>query len=144
VRARPLLALLLAAGSAALVACGGDEPTPEAVIRAWSDALNASEDERAAAFFADGARVIRGVRSFSLEDTDEALRFARSLPCGGEIVSLASSGDRIEATIELTPRPGRRCAVTGTRTGLIVRVDDGRIVLWHEVPADGAGEGRAV
>jgi hypothetical protein len=138
-RPRPLLALLLVLAAAALAACGGEEPTPEAVIRAWSDALNAGEDERAAAFFADGARIVQGLRSFRLEDTEEALRFARSLPCGSEIVALESSGDRLEATIELTPRPGRRCDGPGTRTGLIVRVHEGRIVLWHEVPAAGGG-----
>jgi hypothetical protein len=108
-------------------------------VRAWSDALNAGENERAASFFAEGARVVQGLRSFRLDDTDEALDFARSLACGVEIVHAEASGNRLEATVELRPRPGRRCDGPGRRSGLIVRVDDGRIVLWHEVPADGDG-----
>jgi hypothetical protein len=132
VQVRLLLAVLACAAAAG---CGGSEPTAEAVVRAWSEALNAGEIERAASYFAQGAQVVQGVRSFRIDDADEALDFARSLPCGREIVAAQPSGNRIEVTIELTRRPGRRCAGPGRRTGLIVRVEEGQIVLWHEVPA---------
>jgi hypothetical protein len=128
-----LLACLLVAG------CGSREPTAEAVVRAWSEAFNAGEVERAAAYFATGAQVVQGVRSFRIDDADEALAFARSLPCAREIVHAEAEGNRVEATFELTSRPGRRCEGPGRRTGLIVRVEEGQIVLWHEVPARGDG-----
>jgi hypothetical protein len=132
VRVRPLFALL---ACLVVAGCGSREPSAEAVVRAWSEALNAGEVERAAAYFATGAQVVQGVRSFRIDDAEEALAFARSLPCGREIVHAEATGNRIEATFELTRRPGRRCDGPGRRTGLIIRVDEGQIVLWHEVPA---------
>lgn len=128
-----LAAALLAGGGAA--ACGGDdEPTAEEVVRGWSTALNAGDDERAAGYFAVGARVIQGGAARRLADREAAVRFNRSLPCSGRIVRLTREANRVTAVFVLGERPGRRCDGPGERAAAIFGVQDGEIVLWHQVP----------
>ena len=43
--------VLLAVAAAALAGCGSHAATPESVVRAWSQALNADDNKRAADLF---------------------------------------------------------------------------------------------
>jgi limonene-1,2-epoxide hydrolase len=121
----------------ALVGCGGgDPPSPESVVRAWSQSINAGDDEAAAALFAAGARVIQPNRSFRLEDEDEAVLFNRSLPCSGTITDLVAEGDAVTATFLLGHRDESRCDGPGQHVRALFRVRDGKIVLWHQLETD--------
>ena len=123
--------MLLAAS--VLAACGGGAPSPESVVRAWSNAVNSGDNEGAAALFAPGAEVIQG-RTFVLDTEERALAFNASLRCSGEIVALESEGDTVRATFRLADRASSRCDAPGARTTALFRVRDGKIVRWEQLP----------
>jgi ketosteroid isomerase-like protein len=133
-----LVALVVASG------CGGGDPSPESVVRAWSQALNSGDNEAAADLFAPGAEVIQGVR-FTLDTKRDAIAFNEALPCSGEIVELVTEGDSVRATFRLGDRPASRCDAPGAEVDAAFRVRKGKIVLWHQLPGSSdEGEGRAI
>jgi hypothetical protein len=107
-------------------------PSPPAVVRQWSRALNANDNEAAAALFARGARVVQpGV---DVRVTPRlALAFNASLPCGGKIVALRRRGSRVTATFLLTERPRHRCDAPGQKAAALFVIEHGRIVRWQQV-----------
>jgi hypothetical protein len=137
--ALPLLLLL------ALVGCDGDKDasprSPQAVVRAWSKALNAEDNERAANLFERGARVIQGGRVLRLDTHADAVEWNAGLPCSGHIVSLNVQGDTAEATFLLGPRGQSPCDGPGERVTALFTVRDGRIVTWHQLPPPEPGGG---
>ncbi len=127
------IALLVAAG------CGGGEPSPESVVRAWSEALNTGDDEAAADLFAPGAEVIQGNARGRLRTHAEAVLFNRSLPCSGRIVRVESKEDGITATFLLGDRPRSACDAPGVEVRAFFRVANGKITLWHQLPGSSGG-----
>jgi SnoaL-like domain len=127
---------LLTLPSAALFAgCGGgDAKSPEEVVLSWSQALNVGDDEAAAGLFADGA-VVQAGRQTTLTDHEDALAFNALLPCGAKIVKQSLKGDEVTATFTLTRRPDHMCDDTGETTVVVVRMKDGKITLWHQLPS---------
>ena len=129
---------------ALLTGCGGGSPSPESVVRAWSQSLNTGDNEAAADLFAPSAEVIQG-RSFVLETRQEAIAFNASLPCAGEIVELESEGDTVEATFLLGDRETSRCDAPGAQVRAAFRIHEGKSVLWQQLPDEGgAGSGDTV
>ena len=128
-----LAALLLAAG------CGGGPPSPESVVRAWSQSLNTGDNEAAADLFAPSAEVIQG-RSFVLETRQEAIAFNASLPCTGEIVAIETEGETVRATFLLGHRETSRCDDPGAQVRASFRVREGKIVLWQQLPDAPSGD----
>ena len=55
----------------------------EAVVRAWSAALNAGDNEAAADLFAPGALIVQAGVAVQLPDRDAAVQWNASLPCSG-------------------------------------------------------------
>ena len=132
---RPLLVL---AAIAAVAGCGGgDSPSPESVVRAWSQSLNADDNDAAAELFAPGAEVIQPGGRFRLEDEEEAELFNRSLPCAGTITELVADGDTVRATFLLGDRVQSRCDGPGASVRALFRVRDGKIVLWQQLAGSG-------
>ena len=125
-------ALLLAAILAATAACGGSPPSTESVVRAWSQALNTDDNERAADLFARGAEVVQGDTVTTLHTHGEAVAWNSHLPCSGEITSITTKGDTATATFKLGDRPHSRCDGPGQNATAIFRVVKGKIVLWHQ------------
>jgi limonene-1,2-epoxide hydrolase len=119
--------------TALLTGCGGDTTTPEDVVRAWSRALNAGDNESAADLFARGARVIQSGRVLRLTTRADAVAWNAALPCSGRIVELATDGDTVTATFLLDDRPASACDAPGARATAAFRIEDGRIVLWHQL-----------
>lgn len=130
-----LAGTLLAAG------CGGGDGggatlrAPQEVVRAWSEALNAGDDEAAADLFAPNAIVIQGDAYARLATREDAVSFNASLPCSGRIVELTVERDQVTATFLLGDRPGGRCDGPGQQAAAIFVVQDGKIVVWQQVPA---------
>jgi limonene-1,2-epoxide hydrolase len=131
------LALPLVAG------CGGDgggSPTsPEEVVRAWSAALNRGDNDAAADLFAPNATVSQPGYIAQLATHDDAVAFNRSLPCSGEIVELTTEGNEVMATFLLGDRPASPCDGPGDQATAIFVIEDGKIVVWQQVPTP-AGE----
>jgi limonene-1,2-epoxide hydrolase len=133
-----LLLLLFTVG---LSACGGDgAKDPTKVVESWSQAINASDDETAAGLFAPDAVVIQEGRRTTLEGEAEALAFNSALPCGGKITKTSIDGTEVTATFTLTRRPGHMCDGTGQAAVAVFQISDGKITLWHELPAATADE----
>ena len=123
-----------------LAACGGDGAGPESVLRSWSEALNDGDYERAGALFAPGAEIVQGGEVLVFETPDEAERWNASLPCRGRIVRAEEEGATVEASFVLGDRPDRLCDAPGAVARVVVRVEDGRIVLWHQLDSGSAPE----
>jgi hypothetical protein len=114
-------------------------PSPPAIVRAWSKALNANDNKAAAALFAPGAELIQGV---DVRLTPQlALAWNRSLPCGGKIIGLTRTGDRVRATFLLTERPKHTCDGPGQKAAAVFIVRKGKIVFWEQVPVKQTGIG---
>jgi limonene-1,2-epoxide hydrolase len=128
----PLLLLLVVA----LSACGSNAqaPSPSSVVRAWSNALNAGDNQRAADLFARDAQIVQGNLVTRLHTHSDAVAFNRALPCSGRIVDLRSRGRDIEATFVLGNRPASQCDGPGERAAALFRIRGGKIVLWHQIP----------
>jgi hypothetical protein len=140
---RPPLALALLL-VAVLAGCGSTPPSPESVVRAWSQELNTGDNEDAAKLFAPGAQIVQAGTTFRLETQADAIAWNAALPCSGRIVSIKTSGDTTSATFILGNRPKRKCDGPGRRATAIVRVRKGKIVLWHQTSAAPAPVGPAV
>ena len=125
-------ALLAAAALAATAGCGGSPPSTESVVRAWSQALNTDDNERAADLFALNAEVVQGDAVTTLRTHRDAVRWNSSLPCSGRIVSITSKGQTATATFVLGDRQHSRCDGPGEHATAIFRVVKGKIVLWHQ------------
>jgi limonene-1,2-epoxide hydrolase len=132
-------AALLAAAvlAAATVGCGGSPPSTESVVRAWSQALNTDDNERAADLFAKGAEVVQGDTVTTLRTHNQAVAWNSHLPCAGEIVSITTSGNTAKATFKLGDRQHSRCDGPGQQATAIFRVVKGKIVLWHQTESAG-------
>jgi SnoaL-like protein len=107
-------------------------PSPPAIVRRWSTALNANDNEAAAALFARGARVIQPGVDVRLTP-QLAVAFNASLPCAGRIVALRRTGNRVVATFVLGERPRHRCDGPGQKAAALFVVRNGLIVLWEQV-----------
>ena len=107
----------------------------EAVVRAWSKALNAGDNEAAGSLFAAGALVVQGGVVIQLATHMDAVLFNAGLPCSGEIVELSVEGDVVTAIFVLGDRVGSKCdAPPGTRAAAQLGIANGKIVVWKQIP----------
>ncbi len=137
--------LALAVLFPALVAgCGSTPPSPESVVRAWSQELNSGDNEAAAKLFAPGAEVVQAGTAIRLDTHAEALAWNAALPCSGRLVSIKTRGDTTRATFVLGQRPNKKCDGPGRRATAIFRVHKGKIVLWHQTSSRPPPVGPAV
>jgi hypothetical protein len=119
---------------ALLAGCGGGRTSPESVVRAWSKALNAGDNQGAADLFAPGAEVVQGPVVIRLRTHADAVVWNAGLPCSGKIVALSTRGATVTATFLLGDRPTSACDGPGHRATAVFRIRGGKIVLWHQVP----------
>jgi limonene-1,2-epoxide hydrolase len=131
--------LAISLGVLALTACGGSKTAPApAVVRAWSAALDRNDNEQAARLFADGAQIVQNGEA-TLATHADAVRWNAALPCGGRISHLEVQADGLVlAVFELEERPQHRCDAPGSQAAALFRVENGRIVLWHQTPVPAA------
>jgi limonene-1,2-epoxide hydrolase len=127
------LRLALALGFAAMVtACGSNGPSPESVVRAWSQELNSGDNDAAAQLFAPGAEVVQAGTTIRLDTHAQAVAWNAALPCSGQIVAITTTGHLARATFRLGNRATSRCDGPGQKATAIFRVVKGKIVLWHQ------------
>jgi len=128
--------LLLIGATLALTgaSCGGGTASAESVVRAWSSALNAGDNESAADLFATNAEIIQGGAEHRFSNRSDAVAWNAALPCSGRIVRIDARGDDVTATFVLGDRATSRCDGPGIEARAVIRVRGGKIVLWHQVP----------
>jgi limonene-1,2-epoxide hydrolase len=130
-----ILALPLVLG-----ACGSHPArSAEDAARTWSAALNASDNETAANQFAPNTEIIQD-GEIVLQTHRDAVRWNAGLPCGGRITRvIRQRTDQVLVVFRLTERPGHHCDAPGLKAAAVVRVEDGKIVLWRQTnPPDEA------
>jgi limonene-1,2-epoxide hydrolase len=115
-------------------ACGSGSPSAESVVRAWSEALNAGDNDGAASLFAKNARVVQQGMTLKLATHEDAVMWNAALPCSGRIVSVRSRGNIARVTFVLRDRKTSRCDGPGQHATALFRVRNGKIVLWHQTP----------
>ena len=108
--------------------------TPAQVVRAWSYALNANDNEHAGRLFAPNARVVQPGVDVRLNSHALAVAFNNALPCAGKIVKLRVTGNRAIATFVLGQRPKHRCDAPGQKAAALFVIRSGKIVLWKQIP----------
>jgi limonene-1,2-epoxide hydrolase len=128
--------LVLGGAVLAVLAVGSAQAatSPADVVRAWSRALNANDNEHAAQLFAPNARVIQPGVDVRLNTHRLAVAFNDALPCAGRIVGIRVRGDHATATFVLGSRPNHRCDGLGQRAAALFIVRSGKIVRWQQVP----------
>jgi limonene-1,2-epoxide hydrolase len=119
---------------ALLAGCGGGKASPESVVRAWSKALNANDNEAAAKLFAPNAEIYQGAYAFRVDSHRIAVLWNNGLPCAGKIVFMRRKGTRVLATFLLGERPKHKCDGPGEKATALFDVRNGKIVLWAQVP----------
>jgi limonene-1,2-epoxide hydrolase len=129
--------LALSIAVVALVASCGGGGSPGSVVRAWSRALNAGDNEQAARLFARDAEVVQGSQVYRLHTHDDAVAFNAALPCSGRIVSLDVRHDVVTAIFVLGDRTTGPCDGPGQEATAAFRVEHGKIVLWHQLEGGG-------
>ncbi len=135
-----ILGLVLAGIS--MVGCGSGSPSPESVVRAWSQSLDSEDNEAAANLFAPDARVIQGGQLIVLHSHADAVAWNAALPCSGQIVSISTRGDTATATFLLGDRKNSRCdGNPGSKASALFRVRKGKIILWHQTDGGGVPSG---
>jgi limonene-1,2-epoxide hydrolase len=124
--------LVVAAVGSALAASAA--PSPAAVVRAWSKALNANDNERAAWLFAPDALVVQPGVNVRLASHKLAVAFNDALPCAGRVTEIRVRGTSATATFVLGHRPKHRCDGPGQKAAALFVVRNGKIVRWQQVP----------
>ena len=127
-----VLVLVLVAAPVA----GAATRTPGQVVRAWSAALNASNDTAAGALFARNAVTVQGPVVVRLKTAKSAAAWNSGLPCSGTIVSIRVKGNVATATFRLGDRPGHACDGPGALAAARFTVVKGKIVRWEQVPPE--------
>jgi len=115
-------------------ACGGHSAnSPETVARAWSAALDRSDNADAAKLFAPYAEIVQN-RELVLRTQADAIAWNAALPCGGRITRVVHEArdDQVLVVFELEERPGHRCDAPGQDAAAVFQVAHGKIVLWHQ------------
>jgi hypothetical protein len=110
------------------------------IVRRWSTALNAGDNEAAADLFARGARVIQGSLVFVLRTRDDAVRWNAALPCSGRIVKLEVRRNVATAEFVLGDRQTSPCDGPGNHATAEFRVRAGKIVQWRQLPTEQPAE----
>jgi limonene-1,2-epoxide hydrolase len=137
----------LGAALAVAAACSGaalattDTPSPAVVVRAWSKALNANDNEAAGRLFAKNARVVQGPLDARLPTQALAAVFNNTLPCAGRIITLEVKGNAVLATFVLGHRPKHTCDGPGQKAAALFVVKKGKITLWEQVAVPPAPSG---
>ena len=134
-----MLAVAVASAGGAIAA--RSSASPAAVARAWSKALNANDNVRAAELFAPNARIVQRAVDVRLTSRALAIAFNASLPCAGRVVAVTVHGNRAVATFVLGERPKHHCDGPGVKAAALFIVRGGKITLWEQiaVPKPNAG-----
>jgi hypothetical protein len=85
--------------------------------------------------FAVDGKVIAGDSVRVLRDLDQAVAFNAGLPCSGRIVRLRAAGAEVTATLALADRSTHQCRGVGERGSILVRIRDGKIVVFDQIGA---------
>jgi hypothetical protein len=105
-----------------------------AIVRAWSERLNARDNAGIAELFAVPALIVQAPYAYRLVTRQEIARWFSLLPCSGKIVSIVYNRDSATAVFRLGNRGSIRCDGPGTLAAARFGFAHGKIVTWEQVP----------
>jgi hypothetical protein len=106
----------------------------KAVVRAWSQRLNAGDNAGIAKLFALPSVVIQGPYAWRFHTRAQLAEWHSGLPCSGQIVSIAVHGRYALAVFRLGDRGSTKCDAPGSLAAARFEIVNGKIVLWRQVP----------
>lgn len=114
---------------------GASDPRARRVIRAWLDALNHDDIERAASYFALPSKFQNGTPVLTVDSQAERIAVNLALPCGAKATEMRGAGAFTIVTFRLIHRPGGDCGPgVGGRARGAIRVARGKIAEWYRLP----------
>jgi hypothetical protein len=130
--------LVAAAALLALPAAAGAARTPAqrqmaAVVQAWSDRLNASDNAGIARLFAVPALVVQGPYAFKLVSRKQVARWFSLLPCSGHVTRILFKGRFATAVFRLGNRGKTPCDAPGGLAAARFEIVHGKIASWVQV-----------
>jgi limonene-1,2-epoxide hydrolase len=90
-------------------------PGPAAVVRAWTAALNRSDNEAAANLFAKNAVVIQNGLKLVLFTHHLAVLWMEGVPCSGRLIRVRVTQNIADAIFVLGSRKGIKCDAPGIK-----------------------------
>jgi hypothetical protein len=123
----------VAAGAPPTDAAAAREQAMTAIVRAWSDRLNARDDAGVAALFKLPAVVIQN-DVFRFRKRSTLAEWHALLPCSGRILSIVVDGRFATAAFRLADRRGAPCPSRGVVVAARFEIVRGRIVRWEQIP----------
>jgi hypothetical protein len=132
-----ILALALAAAPAAVSAPAQKRDNAKqmkAIVRAWSNRLNASDNTGIARLFAVPALVIQAPYVYRLATRAEIASWYAGLPCAGHVISITVKGRYATAVFKLANRGTSPCDAPGTLAAARFEITRGKIISWEQVP----------
>jgi hypothetical protein len=105
-----------------------------AIVRAWSNRLNAGDNDGIAKLFGLPALVAQGGLIYRLDTRDQVAMWHAGLPCSGRIVSITFAGRFATAVFRLGDRPSSKCDAPGKLAAARFEIAGGKIVSWEQVP----------
>ena len=118
-------------------------PSPAAVVRAWTAALNRSDNEAAANLFAKNAVVIQNGLKLVLFTHDLAVLWMEGVPCSGRLIHVRVTQNIADAIFVLGSRKGIKCDAPGIKARAAFVVRNGKIVRWVQLPVPKSASARA-
>ena len=129
-----LVALALCAPAASTAAAKPTSPQQmKAIVHAWSDRLNAGDNEGVAHLFKLPAILIQSV-GYRLTTYAQLTKWHSLLPCAGYITSISVKGRFATAVFRLGNRKGSKCDAPGALAAARFEIVDGKIASWQQVP----------
>jgi hypothetical protein len=120
---------------------GPSDPRARRVIRAWLDALDHDDIDRAASYFALPSKFQNGTPVLTVDSELERVAVNLALPCGAKATEMRGAGRFTIVTFRLVERPGGECGQgVGGRARGAIRVARGKIVEWYRLPDVPGGE----
>jgi hypothetical protein len=105
-----------------------------AVVRAWSNRLNAGNNAGVARLFSLPAIMVQGSYTYRFTNRAQLADWHSRLPCSGRIVSIEVRGQIAIAVFRLADRGSTRCDAPGTLVAARFELVEGKIALWVQIP----------
>ena len=128
-----LIALCLPAASTAAKAPPTSPKEMKAIVHAWSNKLNAGDNQGVAHLFKLPAIVVQNL-AYRFRTYAQLAEWHSYLPCAGHITSIRIKGRFATAVFRLADRRGSPCDSPGALVAARFEIVGGKIASWQQVP----------
>jgi len=105
----------------------------KAIVHAWSDKLNAGDNQGVAHLFKLPAIVVQNY-AFRFHTYAQIAEWHSYLPCAGHVTSIRVKGRFATAVFRLADRKGSPCDSPGALVAARFEIVGGKIASWQQVP----------